>query len=135
MGSTVRQKAHVRRKACTKVRDCGKIAPRGQGRPADNMNNPPSGAWLSQIESARSAAELVRLLRDYLASLTPEERAQLPHGCVAENISGPAEIQEWAVALAQGDLKASPEQSADTLRLAAIIFAAAGSRLPRVSGE
>ena len=97
------------------------------------MNNPPAGAWLSQIESTRSAAELVRLLRDYLASLTPEERAQLPPGCIAENVSSPAEIQEWAVALAQVDLKTSPEQSADALRLAAIIFAAAGTRLPRVA--
>jgi hypothetical protein len=98
------------------------------------MNNPPAGAWLSQIESARSAAELVRLLRDYLASLTPDERAQLPAGCVAESISTPAEIQEWAVSLAQGDLKASgTHHDLRTLRLAAIIFAAAGTRLPKVS--
>ena len=98
------------------------------------MNNPPAGAWLSQIESARSAAELLRLLRDYLASLTPEERAQLPAGCVADNITGPSEIQEWAVALAQGDLKTSgTPQSAETLRFAAIVFAAAGTRLPRVA--
>jgi hypothetical protein len=98
------------------------------------MNNPPAGAWLSQIESTRSAAELVRLLRDYLASLTPEERAQLPAGCVAESISSPAEIQEWAVSLAQGDLKRSgTHEDAQTLRLAAIIFAAAGTRLPKVA--
>ena len=98
------------------------------------MNNPPAGAWLSQIESARTAAELVRLLRDYLTSLTPEERAQLPPGCVAERISSPAEIQEWAVSLAQDDLKASgAPHDLQTLRLAAIIFAAAGTRLPKVA--
>ena len=98
------------------------------------MNNPPAGAWLSQIESARSAAELARLLRDYLASLTPEERAQLPDGCAAANISSPAEIQEWAVSLAQADLRRSgTSQDAQTLHLAAIIFAAAGTRLPKVA--
>jgi hypothetical protein len=98
------------------------------------MNNPPAGAWLSQIESARSAAELVRLLRDYLASLTPEARAQLPAGCAAENISSPAEIQEWAVSLAQEDLRTpGAPRDAQTLHLAAIIFAAAGSRLPKVA--
>lgn len=98
------------------------------------MNNPPAGAWLSQIENARATAELVRLLRDFLASLTPEERAQLPAGCVAENISSTAEIQEWAVSLAQHDLKTSgTTRSADTLHLAAIVFAAAGTRLPKVA--
>jgi len=109
------------------------MAPRAR-EARNNMNNPPAGAWLSQIESARSAAELLRLIRDYLASLTPEQRAQLPAGCVAENISSPSEIQEWAVALAQGDLKTSgTPHSAETLRLAAIVFAAAGTRLPRVA--
>jgi hypothetical protein len=105
----------------------------GRGGPR-KMNNASAGAWLPQIESARSAADLVRLLRDYLAALTPEERAQLPAGCSAENISSSAQIQEWAVALAQADLRTSgAANAAGALHAAAIVFAAAGTRLPRVA--
>jgi hypothetical protein len=98
------------------------------------MNYPPSGAWLSQIEGARSTAELVRLLRDYLSALTPEQHAHLPAMCTAENISSAADIQEWAVILARDDLKATGSAGVrDGLQHAAVVFAAAGSRLPKVA--
>ena len=98
------------------------------------MNNPPAGAWLSQIEGARSATELVRLLRDYLSALAPEERAHLPAACTADNISSASDIQEWAVTLAREDLKGTGTAGVDDgLHHAAVVFAAAGSRLPRVA--
>ena len=98
------------------------------------MNNPPAGAWLSQIEGARTTAELVRVLRDYLAALSPEERAHLPSGCTSENISHASDIQEWAVTLAREDLKGTGSAGVpEGLHHAAVVFAAAGSRLPRVT--
>ncbi len=98
------------------------------------MKNPPGGTWISQIETARSAAELVRLLREYLESMSPEERVQLPSGCSAEDISRAADIQEWAVTLAHADLKATAsEGSTDALHQAAVVFAAGGARLPKVA--
>ena len=97
------------------------------------MNNPPAGAWLLQIESARSVSELVRMLRDYLGGLSPDAKAHLPPGCNAANINNAADVQEWAVALAQADLRATGSaQGTDTLHQAAVVFAAAGSRLPRL---
>ncbi len=99
------------------------------------MNNPPAGAWLSQIEAARSTAELVRMLRDYVVALSPEERAHLPAGCVAESIQSAADIQVLAVMLAQADLRTtgSATGATDALHQAAVVFAAAGSRLPKVA--
>lgn len=100
------------------------------------MNNPPPGAWLSQIEGARTIAELVRMLRDYLGSMSAEDRAHLPERCVPENISTGADIQEWAVALAHADLRATGgADTAQALHQAALVFAAAGTRLPRVAEQ
>ena len=63
-------------------------------------NPPPAAQWLSQIEGARSASDLVRVLRDYVAALTQDDRARfLPDG-IAQGLSSPGEVQEWAVTLA-----------------------------------
>ncbi len=72
---------------------------------------------------------MVRVLRDYLDSLTPGQRAALPRGCSAQAIQGTPEIQEWAVTLAHADLKLA---GSATLHEAAVIFAAAGAKLPKL---
>jgi hypothetical protein len=95
------------------------------------MRNTPAGAWLAQIEGARTTQDLVGILRDYLNSMTADEVAQLPRDCNANNISTAAEIQEWAVTLARDDLKAGGADH-DVLRQAAAVFTAAGARLPRM---
>lgn len=98
------------------------------------MKNPPAGTWLSQIESARSVAELARLLRNYLEALDAEDRGRLPAGCTAEAISSAADIQEWAVTLAQEDLKSSSAaEGSQALHHAAVVFAAAGARVPKMA--
>ena len=95
-------------------------------------NPPPAAEWLSQIEVARSAADVVRVLREYLASLTASDRARLPAG--VHDISTPGEVHEWAVTLAHMDLKADKLQDTTALHEAAMVFAAAGSKLAKVSG-
>jgi hypothetical protein len=95
------------------------------------MRKTVAGAWLAQIEGARSTRDLVAVLRDYLNALPAEDAARLPRGCIAENISTAAEIQEWAVTLARDDLKAG-ETGDGTLHQAAAVFTAAGARLPRM---
>lgn len=95
------------------------------------MRNTPAGAWLSQIENARSTRDLIGILRDYLNSMTAEQAAELPRTCDAENISTAAEIQEWAVTLARDDLKAGGTENS-VLHQAAAVFTAAGARLPRM---
>jgi hypothetical protein len=98
------------------------------------MNDSPGAAWLPQIESAHTGAELAHTLRAYLASLTPQQLAELPKECSPQAFAGPADIQEWAVMLTHADLKVngSPRASA-TLHQAAVIFAAAGSKLTKVA--
>ena len=93
------------------------------------MNDSPTGAWLSQVEGVHTVADLARVLRDYLRSLTPDQQAALPRGCTPEAISGAAEIQEWAVALAQADLRLG---GSTALHAAAVVFAAAGAKLPKL---
>ncbi len=99
------------------------------------MTNSPAGGWLSQIETARSGPELVRLVNEYVAGLSEEERAQLPPGCGAETLREPGDIQACAVALAHSDLKAiGSAASTDALRHAAVVFAAAAAKLAKVAG-
>jgi hypothetical protein len=93
-----------------------------------------AGAWLVQIEGARSSADLVRIVREYLVALGPESRATLPRQCDADRIAGGAEIQECAVMLAQEDLKSSRPTADDTLHEAATVFAAASAKLPKLAG-
>ena len=97
-------------------------------------NPPPAAQWLSQIESARSSAELVRVLREYMASLDERGRAQLPALGAHNAIADAASVQEWAVTLAQLDLKADGSPESHALHEAAVVFAAAAARLAKVAG-
>lgn len=98
------------------------------------MKNEVTGQWLSQIEGARSARDLVAILRDFLGSMTQGQLGELPAHCRPENISTAAEIQEWAVTLAREDLK-STALDKGMLHHAAAVFAAAGARLPRLDSR
>jgi len=95
------------------------------------MNDSPARAWLSQIDAAHSAADLARVVREYLGSLMPDQLAALPVACRADAIAAPSDIQEWAVTLARDDLTLG---GSATLHEAAVIFAAAGSKLAKVAG-
>jgi hypothetical protein len=105
----------------------------GIGEMRHTMNNQTAGTWIPQIESAHSVAELVKLLRDYLGSLSAEDRSRLPAACEPHALSRATEIQEWAVILAQQDLKATGSGRGHALRQAANVFAAAAARLPRIA--
>jgi hypothetical protein len=98
-------------------------------------NPPPAAEWLSQIEGARSAGDLVRVLREYLANLAHEDRASFLPDFGAERITGAADIQEWAVTLAHLDLKANESPDAASLHEAAVVFAAAGAKLAKMGGD
>ena len=98
------------------------------------MKNGPAGAWLLQIDGARSSADLVRVMREYLASLGPERRAMLPAACAIDRITSGADVQECAVALAQADLISSRPTADDALHQAAVVFGAAAAKLPKLAG-
>ena len=94
------------------------------------MNDSPARSWLSQIEAAHSAADLMRVVRDYIASLPPDQLGALPRGLTPQAIATPANIQEWAVMLARADLTLGGSPG---LHQAAVVFAAAGSKLAKVA--
>ena len=48
----------------------------GRTRKNAMKNPPPAAQWLSQIEGARSSADVVRVMREYLATLAIENRAR-----------------------------------------------------------
>jgi hypothetical protein len=97
-------------------------------------NPPPAAQWLSQIEGARSSADVVRVMREYLATLAIENRARfLPDGDI-QGVSSASEVQELAVTLAHLDLKTSQSRDSAALHEAAMVFAAAGARLAKVFG-
>jgi len=106
----------------------------GENEKNQMKNPPPAAQWLSQIEGARSSADVVRVMREYLATLPIENRARfLPDGDI-QSISSASEVQELAVTLAHLDLKSEHSRDSATLHEAALVFAAAGLRLAKVAG-
>ena len=98
------------------------------------MRNPPLAAqWLSQIETARSVADVTRVLREYLASLSADDRAAFLPAGVAQEVSSVSDVQEWAVTLAHLDLKSDDSPDSAVLHEAAVVFAAAGAKLAKVA--
>ena len=96
------------------------------------MTFTPPSSWLAQIENAHTTAEILRIVRDYLASLGAEEAAQLPTGISQEAVQAPGDVQEWAVMLAHSDLRGGPDTPA-ALHRAAVVLAAAASKMPKLA--
>jgi hypothetical protein len=100
------------------------------------MRSTPLAAWLSQVQGARSEDELVRVIKEYLASWTPDELARLPEECQPRIVDGRDDVLAWAVVLARGDLKFSGDPLvAAQLHELATLFTAAGMRLPRLGED
>ena len=96
------------------------------------VKTPPPSAWLAQVEGARSVAELLRAMRDYLASLDPEEIAHLPKGVAPDTLRFADDIQACAVTLAHEDLRQGANAPA-SLHRSAMVFAAAAAKVPRLA--
>jgi hypothetical protein len=56
-------------------------------------------AWHSRVEDARSAEEVVTLMRDYVASLTPEQLGQLPDRCRPLRVKAEDDLEYWTFRL------------------------------------
>ena len=55
--------------------------------------------WHSQVETARSAEEVVALMRNYVASLTPEQLAQLPERYRPLRVKAEDDLEYWTFRL------------------------------------
>lgn len=51
-------------------------------------------SWFRQIDRARSAAEVLAIARDYIATWTPEELARLPAECRPGRIRDETDLEE-----------------------------------------
>ena len=58
-------------------------------------------AWHSRVESAASAEDVVGLMRDYVASLTPEQLAQLPERYRPLRVKAEDDLEYWTFKLSQ----------------------------------
>ena len=56
-------------------------------------------AWHSRVESAGSVDEVVALMRDYVATLTPEQLAQLPERYRPMRVKAEDDLEYWTFRL------------------------------------
>jgi hypothetical protein len=82
------------------------------------------------LNSASSEADVMKIMREYLATLAPEDFAILPEECRISSIRSTQDIEQAAVTLAHCDLKADPgDTSSKLLTEMAHTFAWAQARL------
>jgi hypothetical protein len=84
--------------------------------------------WRSRIGEACSEAEVMRVVRDYLATWHPLERARLPAACNPPPMFDADGLNSYLVDLMRFD-PASRPASADALRDLVAFFSAASQRL------
>jgi hypothetical protein len=65
--------------------------------------------WHSAVEVVESVGEVVELTRDYLASLLPEDLAQLPAACRALRVKAEDDIEYWTLKLSQRHTASDPD--------------------------
>ena len=64
--------------------------------------------WQPLLSAAATEADVLRIMREYLATLGPEDIALLPDSCRIPAIHSTQDIEYAAVSLAQCDLKSDP---------------------------
>jgi hypothetical protein len=55
--------------------------------------------WHSRVESAPTVDEIVTMMRDYVATLTPEQLGQLPERCRPLRVKAEDDIEYWTFRL------------------------------------
>ena len=55
--------------------------------------------WHSQVDSVPTVEEVVALMRDYVASLTPEQLAHLPERCRPLRVKAEDDVEYWTFRL------------------------------------
>ena len=57
--------------------------------------------WHCRVEIVESVDEVLRLLRDYIASLTPHDLVRLPDSCRAVRVKAEDDVEYWTFRLSQ----------------------------------
>ncbi|HSJ98306.1 MAG TPA: hypothetical protein VLC53_14615 [Myxococcota bacterium] len=90
--------------------------------------------WQGRLEGSRTVADVLSVVRDYLALWSPQEVSQLPPECRPGKIVDPDDVAELAVQLARATLDSAPEAQAP-LRKMCDFVTRASLRLSRLVAQ
>lgn len=67
--------------------------------------------WHSQLDGLETIAEVVAMMRDFTASLTPEQLLRLPPSCQPLRVKAEDDIEYWTCKLSGCFPSSGPEQA------------------------
>lgn len=91
--------------------------------------------WRSHIKNTQDEAQLLALVRDYLAEWTPLEREQLPAAAWPARITSKKELAQWAFRLGElhAEFTGGPPQTLARLQDMLLFFTHASVRMAQLS--
>ena len=89
--------------------------------------------WHSQVEAARTAEDVVKLMREYVASLTPEQLALLPERYRPMRVKAEDDLEYWTFKLSS--IPAGDRTSPDFLQDLFMHFLHATLRITQIHRE
>lgn len=92
--------------------------------------------WIPLLQSCSSEHDLVRVLRDFLATIPPQDLAAIPAGAGIASLESAVDVAGIAVSLAREELLFSGDDQARTLlNNVTTVFAAAAMRLAELQSQ
>lgn len=92
--------------------------------------------WIPLLQSCDSESELVRVLRDFLATIPPNELAGIPAGAGIATFESALDLAGIAVSLAREELLFRGDgESRDLLNNVTAVFTAAATRLAEIQSR
>jgi hypothetical protein len=92
--------------------------------------------WIPLLQSCDSESDLVRVLRDYLATIPPTDLAAIPAGAGIASFESALDVAGIAVSLAREELLfIGDEDSRTLLNNVTAVFPAAATRLAEIQAQ
>jgi hypothetical protein len=91
-------------------------------------------SWQDQLEQARTEADVVALVREFMATVSPWEVARLPEALRPRKITDASDVTQYAFDLVRGDVLDN-EGTQRVLHRLAHIFSHASLRLSQILSE
>lgn len=92
--------------------------------------------WIPLLQSCESEMDLVRVLREFLATLSPKDLATIPAGAGVATFETAADLAGIAVSLAREELLFRGDKSARALlNNVTKVFTAAATRLAEIQSQ
>jgi hypothetical protein len=92
--------------------------------------------WIPLLHSCASETELVRVLREYLATIPPKDLAAIPAGAGVASFENVVDVAGIAVGLAREELLFRGDDDARAmLSTVSKVFAAAATRLAEIQSQ